>query len=144
MVPYEFLEDVAMADMAFRAWGEDLEETFIAAAKAVMGAMIEEPDTIQPREQRHLQLTNDTLEMLLFDFLQELVYYKDAEQLLLGVHQLHIIPGPEQSTLRGTASGEKLDPARHQQRADVKAVTLHRFSLEQTDRGWQAMVILDI
>jgi SHS2 domain-containing protein len=143
-MPYEFLEDVAVADIAFKAWGEDLQETFISAADAVMGAMVEDPHTIQPHEQRSIQLTNDALDMLLFDFLQELVYYKDAEQLLLRVQELQVTQGPEQSALRATAAGEKLDPARHQQRADVKAVTLHRFSLQQTDRGWEAMVILDI
>jgi SHS2 domain-containing protein len=143
-MPYEFLEDIAVADIAFKAWGEDLQETFISAADAVMGAMVEDPYTIQPHEQRSIQLTNDALDMLLFDFLQELVYYKDAEQLLLRVQELQVTQGHEQSALRAAAAGEKLDPARHQQRADVKAVTLHRFSLQQTDRGWEAMVILDI
>jgi len=27
---------------------------------------------------------------------------------------------------------------------DVKAVTLHRFSVESADDGWEAFVILDI
>jgi SHS2 domain-containing protein len=40
--------------------------------------------------------------------------------------------------------GETLDRDRHEQRVDVKAVTLHRFQLEKTDDGWIAMVILDI
>jgi SHS2 domain-containing protein len=143
-MPYVFLEDVAIADIAFKAWGEDLQELFISAADAVMGAMIEDLDTIQPREQRSIQLANDALEMLLFDFLQELVYYKDAESLLLRVQEVQVTRGDELCTLRATVAGETLDPARHQQRADVKAVTLHRFSLEQTPQGWEAMVILDI
>jgi SHS2 domain-containing protein len=143
-MPYEFLEDVAVADIAFKAWGEDLQETFSSAADAVMGTMVEDPDTIQPHEHRSIQLANDALEMLLFDFLQELVYYKDAEHLLLRVQEVEVTQGEEQSTLRATASGEQLDPLRHQQRADVKAVTLHRFSLERTAGGWEAMVILDI
>jgi len=29
-MPYEFLEDVAIADIAFRAWGTNLEELFKA------------------------------------------------------------------------------------------------------------------
>lgn len=37
-----------------------------------------------------------------------------------------------------------LDPDRHQQRVDVKAVTLHQFHLEKTNGGWIAQVILDI
>ena len=143
-MPYEFLEDVAVADIAFKAWGEDLRETFISAADAVMGAMVEDPDTIQAHEQRSIQLTNDALDMLLFDFLQELVYYKDVELLLLRVHEVQVTHGPGHNALRAAAAGEKLDPARHQQRADVKAVTLHRFSLQQTARGWEAMVVLDI
>jgi SHS2 domain-containing protein len=143
-MPYEFLEDVAMADIAFKAWGEDLQETFISAADAVMGAMVENLEAIQSHEQRSIRLTNDALDMLLFDFLQELVYYKDAAHLLLRVQEVQVTQGHEQNALRATAAGEQLDTARHQQRADVKAVTLHRFSLQQTDRGWEAMVILDI
>jgi SHS2 domain-containing protein len=37
-----------------------------------------------------------------------------------------------------------LDAGRHQQRADVKAVTLHDFRVEKTEGGWKAVAILDI
>jgi SHS2 domain-containing protein len=43
-----------------------------------------------------------------------------------------------------TAEGEPLDAERHHQRADVKAVTLHDFSVERTEGGWKARVLLDI
>jgi len=43
-------------------------------------------------------------------------------------------------SLSVVAQGEMLDS--HQQRVDVKAVTLHRFQLEKTNDGWTA--ILDI
>jgi SHS2 domain-containing protein len=46
--------------------------------------------------------------------------------------------------LEAIALGEKLDPERHHPRVDVKAVTLHHFRLEKTERGWKALVILDI
>ena len=45
-MPYEFLDDVATADVAFRAWGETLEETFVAAATAVIHVMVENLDAI--------------------------------------------------------------------------------------------------
>ena len=48
------------------------------------------------------------------------------------------------NALHATAIGEQLDPQRHQMRVDVKAVTLHRFRVEQTEQGWEAFVILDI
>jgi SHS2 domain-containing protein len=143
-MPYEFLEDVATADIAFRAWGNDTEETFVAAADAVMNVMIEDLETIQPREERRLTAGNDALDMLLFDFLQELVYYKDAEQLMLRVSHAHIAQHDGRYQLEAVARGEQLDPNRHRTRVDVKAVTLHHFNLQQSARGWEASVILDI
>jgi SHS2 domain-containing protein len=143
-MPYEFLEDIATADIAFRAWGKNLEETFIAASDATMNVMVEDLDSIQPLERREFQLRNEALDMLLFDLLQELIYYKDSEKLMLRIHQIQIRKEDSQHVLKAIALGEKLDPNRHPTRADVKAVTLHRFQLENTDHGWKAQIILDI
>ena len=92
-MPYEFLEDLATADIAFQAWGTDLEETFISAADATMNVMVEELNAIEPRERRELRLENDELDLLLFNFLQELIYYKDAEKLMLRVNQARVQGG---------------------------------------------------
>jgi SHS2 domain-containing protein len=143
-MPYEFVDELTVADIAFRAWGRDLEETFVAAADAVMNTMVEDLDAVQPQDTRLLNVEHEALDLLLFDFLQELVYYKDAEQLLLRIQQLRIADDRQPYTLKATAAGERIDPDRHCMRVDVKAVTLHRFSLMQTERGWEAMVILDI
>jgi len=143
-MPYEFLEDIATADIAFRAWGKDLEETFIAASDATMNVMVEDLDSIQPVEGRKLQLQNEALDMLLFDLLQELIYYKDTKKLMLRIHQIQITKEDGRHTLKAVALGEKLDPKRHATRADVKAVTLHFFQLIETDQGWETQIILDI
>ena len=143
-MPYEFLEDVATADIAFKAWGKSLEETFVAAAEATLNVMIEELDSIEPRQDQGLELEHEDLDLLLFDLLQELIYYKDSERLLLRVTELQIKPGGQGYLLHGVARGETLDAKRHQQRVDVKAVTLHRFWLQKVDQGWEAQVILDI
>jgi SHS2 domain-containing protein len=143
-MPYEFLEDIAIADIAFSARGKDLKETFMAAADATMNVMVEELESIEPKERRELKLENDQLDMLLFDLLQELIYYKDAEELLLRVRQIEIEEKDHRHLLRGVASGEKIDRNRHRLRVDVKAVTLHRFHLSKTEKGWEALVILDI
>jgi SHS2 domain-containing protein len=42
------------------------------------------------------------------------------------------------------ARGERIHPECHHTRADVKAVTLHHFSLQKIPSGWQARVIQDI
>jgi SHS2 domain-containing protein len=143
-MPYEFLEDIATADIAFSAWGKDLEETFIAASDATMNVMVENLDSIQPLERRECQLQNEALDMLLFDLLQELIYYKDSEKLMLRIRQIQIKEDDGRYVLKAVASGEKLDTNRHATRADVKAVTLHLFHLVKTDQGWKTQIILDI
>lgn len=141
---YHYLEDFATADIAFEATGRNLEELFQSAADATMNVMIENITSIEPRKTRGIELQNGEVDMLLFDFLQELIYHKDAEQLLLRPRDITISRKNGAYSLCAVGAGEKLDPKRHEQRADVKAVTLHQFRVEQTENGWSARVILDI
>jgi protein archease len=143
-MPYHYLEEVGTADIAFEASGQDMLELFRDAADATMNVMIDNLETIEFREIRRIELFNESVEMLLFDFLQELIYFKDAERLLLRSRAMRIDERNGIYTLKATATGERLDPERHHQRADVKAVTLHGFSVEQASGGWKARVLLDI
>jgi len=143
-MPYKFLEEIGTADIAFEETGEDLAQLFTAAADATMNVMIDNLAAIEPRETRHIELSNDEIDMLLFDFLQELIYFKDAERLLLRARNIRIEERDKRYFLTAKAMGERLDATRHHQRADVKAVTLHRFSVEREDGGWKATVLLDI
>jgi len=143
-MPYKFLEDIGIADIAFEATGRDLSELFTAAANATMNVMIDNLDEIEPCETRQIELSSDKIDMLLFDFLQELIYFKDARRLLLRARETQIDHKGEEYFLKATVAGERLDATRHQQRADVKAVTLHGFSVTEHGRGWKARVLLDI
>lgn len=143
-MPYEFLDQLAIADVQFRAWGKDLSEVFRAAAEATTHVMVRNPDAIEPRERVEVAMKNEELDMLLFDFLQELIYLKDAERLLLRVVKAELSGDDQSFNLHAILTGETLDATRHEQGADVKAVTLHQYRLEQTAHGWQAFVILDI
>jgi len=143
-MPYHYLEEIGTADIAFDATGRDLPELFMAAADATMNVMIDNLDAIERRETRNIELVNDKIDMLLFDFLQEFVYFKDAERLLLRVRYVRIEERDGKHFLKTEAAGEPLDSGRHHQRADVKAVTLHGFCVEKQDDGWKARVLLDI
>jgi len=112
-MPYDYLEDIGTADIAFEATGRDLPELFTAAADATMNVMIDNLEAIEPHETRRIR-------------------------------EAQIDEKEDDYSLNATAAGELLDPARHQQRADVKAVTLHDFRVEKTDGGWKASVLLDI
>jgi SHS2 domain-containing protein len=89
-MPYRYLEEFGTADIAFEANGRDLAELFRDAADATTNVMIDNIEAIQPRETRQIELSNDELDMLLFDLLQELIFLKDAERLLLRMRQLEI------------------------------------------------------
>jgi SHS2 domain-containing protein len=143
-MPYHYLEEIGTADIAFEATGRDLAELFRAAADATTNVMIDNIEAIQFRETRRIELWNEKLDMLLFDLLQELIFLKDAERLLLRMREVQIGERDQNYFVIATAEGELLDAERHHQRADVKAVTLHDFSVDRTKDGWKARVLLDI
>lgn len=143
-MPYRYLDDIATADTAFEAWGRTDEELFVAAADATMNVMVEDLETIAARERRRIEVESDALDMLLFRLLQELIYHKDADRLLLRVPAVRIERRGGLFHLASDAHGEEIDPGKHPLNADVKAVTLHRFRVEMTPEGWRAVVVLDI
>jgi len=143
-MPYRYLEDIAVADVALFAWGETIDETFLSAADGTLGVMMEDPASLLGKERRVLRLEDSSLDMLLLQFLQELIFFKDAQRLLLRVRELQIREDDGRFSLLADARGEEIDPARHQLLMDLKAVTLYRLRVEKTMRGWEATVILDV
>jgi len=142
---YRFIPEEATADVAFEATGSSLEEVFQAAAEATLAVMVDNPEAVTDQEKRPIKLEAAALDLLLFDLLQQLVYYKDADRLLLRVTGVDIKQiDKKRWTLSASAAGERINPTRHHLGADVKAVTLHEFSLEHSGKGWRAHVILDI
>lgn len=143
-MPYKYLEEIATADIAFEAWADTLQELFIVSSDALVNVMVENLDTIKKAESKVLRLKNIALDLLLFDVLQEIIYYKDAFRLLLRLDSAKIEENKGEFLFEGTASGELIDPQRHELAADVKAVTFHQFRLNNNDGIWKAHVVLDI
>jgi SHS2 domain-containing protein len=145
-MPFQYRGDIAHADIAFNAWGETLEELFKGAAEATMQVMVEDLSTVQSLETVELSLVQSDEEMLLFDFLNELIFYKDARRLILLPAQLAIAKNKDDGgyTLQATLQGEEIEVGRHRPRTDVKAVTMLRFSITRVAGGWQATVVLDV
>jgi len=143
-MPYKFLEDTSMADVAFEAQGKTLDELFKEAALAVTNTMVEDVRTIEQKISKSIELTAANVEMLLFHFLQELIFYKDAELLLFNKFDIALEEKEQAWHLRGKAYGEKISPDRHELLADVKAVSLYKYRVEKAAQGWRATVIVDV
>jgi len=140
MRKFRFLEHTA--DSRFEAYGKDLGELFANAALALQEIQVETA-TVSARERRTVTLENDSAEMLLFDFLQELIVIKDAELLLFSAFDVAITRNGSYR-LNAACSGETIDPKKHALGVDAKAITLHQFEVKQEKGQWVARVIVDI
>ncbi len=137
---YKFFDHTA--DVLFEAKGKSLDELFEAAGLATEETQVDLKG-IKTKVKKEIVLEKDNIEMLFFDFLQELIFLKDAELLLFSKIKVSISEG-KPNRLKAVLEGEKIDPKKHELKVDVKAVTLHRFEVKKTKTGWFARVILDI
>jgi SHS2 domain-containing protein len=139
---FEFVEG-ATGDLAFEARGPTPEAVFAASAEALLAATVEEPDRIGAGVRRSLALAEPGLDLLLLRCLNELVYLRDAERLLMRIETLRIERDGDWR-LTAELSGEAIDPARHRLEADVKAATAHGLFIGNVEGRWEARVTLDV
>jgi SHS2 domain-containing protein len=142
MAGYKFLEGIATADVAFEANGKDLNELFQNAAMAVFATQVD-VKTVNERVTTELELQNEDIGQLLVDFLNQIIFYKDANQLIYKSAKVVIIKNKHYA-LHAELHGEEIDQKKHKLGNDVKAVTMHKFKVEQTKSGWMCRVVLDI
>jgi SHS2 domain-containing protein len=141
---YQYTDEDAGGDIGFTARGSSLPELFTACWTAALNAMVRDPDSVRGKVKKTLSLRNTALDMLLHDFLQELVYLKDAEDLFLRAENIRFRDESGSFALSCDLRGERIDPSRHERLLDVKGVTFYRFSVARTGGGWEARVVLDV
>jgi SHS2 domain-containing protein len=128
------------ADLGLRIRAKDLDLLFTEAAEALFAVLVEDLKTVEPAVRIDVELTGTDRELLLFDWLKELLYRLDAEHMLFSHFEAKVTP----TGLTAVAWGEKLDRARHELGHEVKAITYHGLKVEETRDGWLAEVIVDI
>ena len=139
---YRFVEDVALADCAVEIEGRDLGDLFETAADALAELMVD-PATVSVTEDRTITLETTALDLLLYDWLSELIFLKDCDRQVFTRTAVRVGGGgPFHLTAR--VEGGMIDPERTARRADPKAVTFHQFALERAGDGWRARVVIDI
>ena len=141
MKKYEYFDHTA--DVGFFAYGKDAAELFKNAALATTAQMVEVTD-VKPNIEKKISLKGNSLEGLLFDFLGELIYLKDADNLLFSRYDISIKKAGKDYKLTGALKGDKINKETQELRNDVKAVTMHMFKIEKTKGGYKATIILDI
>jgi SHS2 domain-containing protein len=102
--------------------------------------MIVDLAEVRPQQAVEFKIDGDELDLLLFDWLSELLFRFDSEHVLLAQFEVHV----GRHGLTATARGEPIDPARHRLDHEVKAITYHGLRVEQQAGTWLAEVIVDI
>ena len=136
------MEEVALADCALDVEGRDLDDLFETAAMALVHLMVD-PATVALSVDRMITLEAGALDLLLYDWLSELIFRKDRDREVFPRCRVRV-SGVGPWSLGARVQGGIIDPERTALRADAKAVTFHQFTLEPVDRGWRARLVIDI
>jgi len=132
---YELLEHTA--DVMVKAHGRSVEECFSNAAYALFDQMVD-ASRIDVETEICFEVEGHDLESLLYNFLSEFLYIRDAKQLVLREFDVRI----DGNKLRCRARGEHLTPKKHGQKHEVKAITYHMLSVDPKEPS--VTVIFDI
>jgi SHS2 domain-containing protein len=140
---FRFLEEIALADLAFEAEGESVEEVFRGATQALLESMAN-PTTVSERWERTIERNDVDPSALLFDWLSEVVYWKDAAGVVYRAAPLTVTREGDVWLLRARLIGAPVDQQTQELHADVKGVTKHLYRMSQETGRWKALVVLDI
>jgi SHS2 domain-containing protein len=135
------LLDIATADFAFEAFGSTLNELFANAALATMHIMTD-LKKVKPGEKISFHVKGEDLKALMFDFLSEILFYKDSRRFVFSKISVHVKEEKNGYSLKCDMHGEQWDRKKHEIRTDVKAATYSYMEIEH-DKRWRAQVILD-
>ncbi|MBI2558723.1 archease [Candidatus Woesearchaeota archaeon] len=139
---YKFLEDVAIADIAFEAYGKTLTEMFENSALAIF-ELSADLKTVDAREKLEFALENEKIDNLLYDFLSEILFLKDSKYMVFKKSEVSIIEN-EKYQLKAVLEGDTINPQKQKLENDIKAVTMHMFEVKKEKTRWKATVVVDI
>jgi len=140
-MPHGFFDHTG--DIGIDIEAGDPGELFAEAARALTG-IVTDPEVIAARESRHLRLAGNALDLLLVDWLSEVLYLFDADRWLVSRAGITIDGGPGAWTLDAALDGEPFDRDRHAIRLVPKAITYHALAVIQRAGVWQARVVIDV
>ena len=134
---YKYLDHTA--DAKFIAFGRDIDEVFVNSALAMFNILGKTSD-VKVTKKVKLNLKAKNYERLLYNFLEELLFLLETENLFLqGVKDLKI---GKDFVLSCVAEGDDLK--NYDLEGDIKAVTQSEMEIKKANKGYQATVVLDI
>ena len=136
---FEILDHTADLGMVVR--GKDLDELFVSAAKALAALLVTRQDNRASKEVP-ISIEGEDLTDTMIRWLGEILYLFEGEGLIFTNVSKFTLSSPRH--LDATVVAVPFDPEKDDILHDIKAVTYHRASVNQTDNGWEATVIFDL
>ena len=140
-MPFEYLDHTA--DIGIRGIGKSVGEAFCEAARAIFNLMVD-LEEIVPKEAVHVEVEARQLDLLLVEWLSDLLVKKDLEGLLLSRFHVELREMENGFSLRGVGWGEPLDLKRHRPKTGVKGVTYAGLRVQKEGERWLAQCVVDI
>lgn len=135
---YKIIEHTA--DIGIEATAPSLETAFAEAARG-MFSIITGSSAFKPIVHHQIDIENPgDNEILLVDWLSELLYIFDVENLVLSDFDIVITD----KRLTATAHGEPFNRKRHGTGTEIKAVTYHMLKITTHKNGVTIKVLFDI
>lgn len=137
-MPFEVLD--ISGDVGLRVCSSTIEEAFEQAGIG-MFSLITDISMVEPKNETTLNITADSKESLLINYLNELIFQFDA----YGYTGCKIkISDLTDSMLIAKVYGETFDPSKHTQGLLIKAATYHNLSIKKAEGVFIIDVIFDI
>ena len=127
------------ADVGIIAYGADVNQAFANAARALF-SLITELDDVEEFLHRDIELTAPDEESLLVEWLNELIWLFDTENI---VFKRFDVTKLNNTQLKARSYGEKVDSSKHRLKTGVKAATYHMLKVDKGD-GCRVQVLFDI
>jgi SHS2 domain-containing protein len=131
---YEEVEHTA--DIAIRVWGQSLGELFANAAYG-MASQLTEIEDVELTMQTEIELEAQDVEMLLVDWLSELLYLGEREDVAFVAFDISEVTPHK---LRAVARGGPI--VQHQ--GHIKAVTFSELDVRETEQGYETIIVFDV
>ena len=138
MKRYEYLEHTA--DAKFKAYGKSDEEKFENCALAMFGIIIE-PEKVKEVKEYSIEIEAKSLRGLLYDFLDELLYYHETEDFVISkVKEIKI----EDNKLKAKVIGDSWK--NYDTYGHVKAITYSEMfvKLDEKKKRYVCQVVVDV
>ena len=128
------------ADIGFYAFGKNLNEAFENAGLAIFN-IISNTSNINPQKFIEFEITSEDEVSLLYDYLEELLFYHEVEFMLFSEFIIEIEKIDGGYHLKAIIKGEDINWDKHERDCEIKAITFHQMEVNTSDDVWLKAIV---